>query len=62
MMRIDVPDPQLLNLPATASVELEAGLRYEGVWVEGRWEWVLWLGDVPLVWDSANQLGSTACN
>ncbi len=50
--------PRPLLLPATESVELGNGLRYEGLWVDGRWLWSLWLDDKPAYLDAQGQLGS----
>ena len=50
--------PLPLPLPATESVELRDGLRYEGIWVEGRWMWSLWLDAKAIYLDPQGRLGS----
>jgi hypothetical protein len=39
-------------------VELGGGLRFEGIWVDGRWLWSLWLGPKPIYLDAQGRLGS----
>ena len=59
------PSPHLrslLNLPATESVRLPQNLRYEGLWVAGKWHWVLWLGAQPIVWNPSRRFGSELAN
>ncbi len=59
--------PQLItqaiaNLPATDSVSLSQGLRFEGLWVDGRWVWSLWRDGAVMLWDPQAKLGSYADN
>lgn len=54
--------PGLSQLPATDSVQLGDGFRYEGVWVDGRWAWALWRDRVVWIWDPQGKLGSYARN
>lgn len=62
MRVIRIPRNNHLGFPATASVELWAGLRYEGLWVEGRWRWTLWFRGTRLSAQPERHLGSDALN
>jgi hypothetical protein len=58
LVRLPRPRPLPLPLPTTDSVELGGGLRYEGLWVEGRWVWSLWYQGELIYLDAQRRLGS----